>query len=140
MTVPYTGHSREGVAPARRAIGWGDALQVVREVADNRPIVTMVVLGGCVSFFVGSAFQATMPEFAHDLGTEKAGVAYSALLGANAAGAVRRRLSPRRSCVAAASVKTAFISAILWCVAIAGPSRLSDNYYMSLVLLFVPAY
>ena len=46
----------------------------------------MVVLAGCVSFFVGTAFQATMPEFAHDLGTEKADLAYSALLGANAAG------------------------------------------------------
>ena len=86
--VPYTGHSREGAAPARRAIGWRDAFQIVREISGNRPIITMVALGGCVSFFVGTAFQATMPEFAHDLGTEKADFAYSALLAANAAGAV----------------------------------------------------
>ena len=88
LRVPYTGHSREGAAPARRAIGWGDAFQIVREISGNRPIITMVALGGCVSFFVGTAFQATMPEFAHDLGTEKADFAYSALLAANAAGAV----------------------------------------------------
>ena len=88
LTVPYTGHSREGAAPARRALGWRDAFEVVREVSGNRPIMTMVVLAGCVSFFVGTAFQATMPEFAHDLGTQKADFAYSALLGANAAGAV----------------------------------------------------
>jgi MFS family permease len=135
LTVPYTGHSRAGAAPARRAIGWGDAIQVLREVANNRPIITMVILGGCVSFFVGSAFQATMPEFAHDLGTEKAGMAYSALLGANAAGAVVGGFVLEGRAWLPPSVKTAFISAILWCVAIAS-FALSENYYMSLVLLF----
>ncbi|MGZ8477913.1 MAG: MFS transporter [Candidatus Binatia bacterium] len=135
LTVPYSGHSREGAAPARRAIGWGDALQVLREVANNRPIVTMVILGACVSFFVGTAFQATMPEFAHDLGTEKAGLAYNALLGANAAGAVVGGFVLEGRAWLPPSVKTAFISAILWCVAIAS-FALSENYYMSLILLF----
>jgi MFS family permease len=135
LTVPYTGHSREGAAPARRALGWRDAFEVVREVSGNRPIMAMVVLAGCVSFFVGTAFQATMPEFAHDLGTQKADFAYSALLGANAAGAViggfllegRGWLPPR--------VQTAMISAILWCVVITS-FALSQNYYLSLALLF----
>jgi MFS family permease len=135
LTVPYTGHSREGEAPARRAIGWGDAFQIIREISGNRPIITMVALGGCVSFFVGTAFQATMPEFAHDLGTRKADFAYSALLGANAAGAVvggfllegRGWLPP--------NVKTAIVSAILWCVVIAS-FALSQNYFLSLTLLF----
>jgi len=136
LKVPYTGHSREGAAPARRAIGWGDAFKVVREISGNRPIITMVALGGCVSFFVGTAFQATMPEFAHDLGTEKADFAYSALLAANAAGAVvggfllegRAWLPPKE--------KTAFLSAILWCAVIA-TFALSDRYYLSLSLLFI---
>ena len=135
LTVPYTGHSRERTAPARRALRWRDAFEIVREVSGNRPIITMVVLAGCVSFFVGTAFQATMPEFAHDLGTEKADLAYSALLGANAAGAVvggfmlegRGWLPPR--------VSTAMISAILWCLAITG-FALSTSYYLSLLLLF----
>jgi MFS family permease len=135
LTVPYTGHSREGAPPARRALGWRDAFEVIREVSSNRPIITMVVLAGCVSFFVGTAFQATMPEFAHDLGSEQADFAYSALLGANAAGAViggfllegRGWLPPR--------VQTAMISAILWCVAIAG-FAFSSNYALSLLLLF----
>jgi len=136
LKVPYTGHSREGAAPARRAIGWGDAFKVVREISGNRPIITMVALGGCVSFFVGTAFQATMPEFAHDLGTEKADFAYSALLAANAAGAVvggfllegRAWLPPKEN--------TAFVSAILWCAVIA-TFALSDRYYLSLSLLFI---
>jgi MFS family permease len=135
LTVPYTGHSREGAAPARRALRWRDAFEIIREISGNRPIITMVVLAGCVSFFVGSAFQATMPEFAHDLGTEKADFAYGALLAANAAGAVvggfllegRGWLPPR--------VSTAMVSAILWCVAIAG-FALSTSYYLSLALLF----
>ena len=135
LTVPYTGHSREGAVAPRRALGWRDAFAVVREVSANRPIITMVALAGCVSFFVGTAFQATMPEFAHDLGTEKADFAYSALLAANAAGAVvggfllegRGWLQPR--------VQTAMISAILWCIAISG-FALSSSYYLSLALLF----
>jgi MFS family permease len=135
LTVPYTGHSRERAAPARRTLRWRDAFEIVREVSGNRPIITMVVLAGCVSFFVGTAFQATMPEFAHDLGTEKADLAYSALLGANAAGAVvggfmlegRGWLPPR--------VSTAMISAILWCLAITG-FALSTSYYLSLLFLF----
>ena len=136
LTVPYTGHTREAAVPARRAISWRDAFDVIREVSGNRPIITMVTLGGCVSFFVGTAFQATMPEFAHDLGTEQADFAYSALLGANAAGAVvggfllegRGWLPP--------DVRTAIISAILWCVSIA-VFALSTNYALSLTLLFV---
>jgi hypothetical protein len=71
LTVPYTGHSREGAAPARRALGWRDAFEVIREVSGNRPIITMVVLAGCVSFFVGTAFQAIMPEFAHTSARER---------------------------------------------------------------------
>jgi MFS family permease len=135
LTVPYTGPRREGTSPVRRPLRWRDAFEIIREVSGNRPIITMVVLAGCVSFFVGSAFQATMPEFAHDLGTEKADLAYSALLGANAAGAViggfllegRGWLPPR--------VGTAMISAILWCLAITG-FALSTSYYLSLLFLF----
>ena len=135
LTVPYTGHSREAAAPPRRRVGWRDALETLREVSGNRPIITMVALGGCASFFVGSAFQAQMPEFAHDLGTEQADFAYSALLAANAAGAVvggfllegKGWLPPR--------VKTAIVCAILWCLVITA-FALSYNYNLSLMLLF----
>ena len=48
----------------------------------------MIVLAGATSFFVGTAFQAQMPEFAHHHGSEEADVWYSVLFGANAAGAV----------------------------------------------------
>ena len=48
----------------------------------------MIVLGGVTSFFVGNAFQAQMPEYAHHLGTDEAGGWYSLLLAANATGAI----------------------------------------------------
>ncbi len=136
LTVPYTGHSREAAAPARRAISWRDAFAVIREISGNRQIITMVALGGSVSFFVGSAFQATMPEFAHDLGTEKADFAYSALLGANAAGAVMGGFLLEGRGWLQPNVRTAIVSAVLWCVTIAA-FALSTSYVLSLTFLFV---
>ena len=85
--LPYTGHSRHG-APAARSLGLRDALNVFREARADRRIVTMIVLAGATSFFVGSGFQPQMPEYAHDLGAEQADVWYSVLLAANAAGAL----------------------------------------------------
>jgi MFS family permease len=96
----------------------------------------MIVLGGAASLFVGNAFQASMPEFAHDLGTDKADFAYSALLAANAAGSVfggfvldgKQWLPP--------TVKGAISCAILWCVAMTA-FAFSSSYPLSLTLLFI---
>ena len=89
MQVPYTGHARHGAAPrpARRP-RLADSWRVLGEVRADRRIVTMIVLGGATSFFVGNAFQAQMPAYAHDLGADDAGAWYSLLLTANAAGAI----------------------------------------------------
>lgn len=135
MLVPYTGHSREG-KPPRRALRWRDAYDVIRDVADNRPIITMVALGGAASLFVGNAFQANMPEFAHDLGTEKADFAYSALLAANAAGSVFGGFVLDGKAWLPPTVKSAIACAILWCVTMA-LFAFSESYVFSLVLLFL---
>ena len=134
MLVPYTGHLRDG-APVRRGLRWRDAFSVLREVMQqHRSIVTMIALGGAASLLVGNAFQASMPEFAHDLGTEKADFAYSALLAANAAGSVfggfvldgKQWLPP--------TVKAAIACAILWCVIMTGFRGLDE---LSLIGRFV---
>jgi MFS family permease len=135
MLVPYTGHSREG-KPPRRTLRWRDAFDVIRDVADNRPILTMIVLGGAASLFVGNAFQANMPEFAHDLGTEKADFAYSALLAANAAGSVFGGFVLDGKAWLPPTVKSAISCAILWCVTMT-VFAFSNSYPFSLVLLFV---
>jgi MFS family permease len=133
--VPYTGHTREGAVP-RRALRWRDAFDIMREIADNRPIVTMIVLGGAASLFVGNAFQANMPEFAHDLGTDKADFAYSALLAANAAGSVFGGFVLDGKGWLPPSAKSAIACAILWCLTMTA-FAFSKSYPLSLCLLFV---
>jgi MFS family permease len=133
--VPYTGHTREGAVP-RRVLRWRDAFDIMREIADNRPIVTMIVLGGAASLFVGNAFQANMPEFAHDLGTDKADFAYSALLAANAAGSVFGGFVLDGKGWLPPSAKSAIACAILWCLTMTA-FAFSKSYLLSLCLLFV---
>jgi MFS family permease len=133
--VPYTGHTREGAVP-RRTLRWRDAFDIMREIADNRPIVTMIVLGGAASLFVGNAFQANMPEFAHDLGTGKADFAYSALLAANAAGSVFGGFVLDAKAWLPASARSAIACAILWCLTMTA-FAFSKSYPLSLCLLFV---
>jgi MFS family permease len=135
MLVPYTGHTREGMQ-ARRTLRWRDAFDVIRDIADNRPILTMIALGGAASLFVGNAFQANMPEFAHDLGTEKADFAYSALLAANAAGSVFGGFVLDGKAWVPPTVKSAISCAILWCVTMT-VFAFSNSYPFSLLLLFV---
>ena len=135
MLVPYTGHLREG-APARRGLRWRDAFDVLREVAQHRSIVTMIVLGGAASLFVGNAFQASMPEFAHDLGTDKADFAYSALLAANAAGSVFGGFVLDGKQWVPPTVKAAIGCAILWCLTMT-VFAFSTSYPLSLTLLFI---
>jgi MFS family permease len=87
MLMPYTGHSREGEAASRTArLGLGDVWRVFIEARAEPRIITMVLLAGATSFFVGNAFQVQMPEYAHDLGADDHGAWYSGLLAANAAG------------------------------------------------------
>jgi MFS family permease len=133
LSVPYTGHLREGTPP-KRAIGWKDAVGVIREVAHNRSIITMVVLGGSASLFIGTQVHTQMPEFAHDLGA-KADFAYGALLTASAAGAVFGGFLLEGKGWLKADVRTAITCAILWCVAIA-TFAMSSSYALSLALLF----
>jgi MFS family permease len=134
LYVPYTGNQRKD-APPKRAIAFNDAISVFREVAHNRPIMTMVILGGSASLLVGNAFQTQMPGFANDLGAGSADFAYSALLMASAAGAVFGGFLLEGKGWLQANVRSAILCAILWCVAITA-FALSTNYYLSVALLF----
>ncbi|MEO6081836.1 MAG: MFS transporter [Umezawaea sp.] len=83
----FTGHTRnEGVRRPR--LGIVDSVRVFRDVRSNRTLVSMIVLAGLGSFFVGASLQSAMPIFAHDLGTGGAGLTYGILLFANGAGGV----------------------------------------------------
>ena len=95
----------------------------------------MILLGGATSLLVGNAFQAQMPEFAHDFGHDKQDLAYSMLLGANAAGAAVGGLLLEGTGWLKANARNAAICSILWCMTIVGFAA-ATNYILALTLLF----
>jgi MFS family permease len=126
--------------PADRKVrALADVVATWRAVAGNRVITSMVVLVGCASLIVGNAYQAQMPEFAHDLGHPDGGITYSALLGADAAGALVAGLILEGRGLLPPNPRTALVLAILWCVAI-GAFALASSYPLALALLFAAGF
>jgi len=82
LRTPYTGHVRIRANAESARLSLADAMRTLREISGNRGILVMTALAGLSSLFIGNAYQAQMPEFAHDLGTGEAGSSYAILLGA----------------------------------------------------------
>lgn len=134
--LPYTGHGRdEPNAPKAGRVSLASAWKLLRETASNPTILSMILLGGATSLLVGNAFQAQMPEFAHDFGHDKQDWAYSMLLGANAAGAAVGGLVLEGTGWLKANARNAAICSILWCLTIVGFAA-ATNYVLALALLF----
>ena len=137
IRVPYTGH---GPATAERrgqlAMGWRGARATLQAVSHNRPVIAMIALGGVTSFMVGSGIQAQMPGFAHDLGTDEAGLAYSMLLAANAAGAVVGGVLLESVGLLQSRARSAIWLAILWSATI-GAFAFAPTYAVAVGLLFL---
>jgi MFS family permease len=134
--APYGPRFRKEPPRARPISGLADIIATVREIAGNHVLVSMTVVAGVSSFVVGNAYQAQMPEFAHDLGHGDAGVHYSMLLAANAAGALAGGILLESFGLLSARPRTAFVLVILWCVCIGG-FALSTIYALSVALMFV---
>ena len=133
--TPYTGHLRdEGHPRRRRRFGFGDAIHVFQQARADRRLMTMIVLGGATSFFVGNAFQAQMPEYAHHLGTDDAGAHYSLLLAGNAVGAILGVLLLETAGIMRPSVRTAIVCAGLWAITI-GLFPMAATYPLAVALL-----
>ncbi len=138
--APYGPRFRKGEpAPVRAVRGLADIVLTIREVAGNRTIVSMVILGGLSSLMVGNSYQAQMPEFAHDLGHGDAGVFYSMLLAADAAGAFLAGMALESRGLLPPRPRTAFILAMLWCCALAGFAA-TRVYPLALLLLFTAGF
>ena len=136
--APYgTIRHHEGAPPMGG--GFADAVRVMREVAGNRTILSMILLAGVSSLLVGNAFLAQMPEYAHDLGTEKADFSYAVLLAANAAGAFAGGMILEARGFLRATPLTAIVLSILWCISIAGFAA-ATNYHLAIVLMFVAGF
>jgi MFS family permease len=123
-------------APIR---GFADIVSTMRDIAGNRTIVSMTLLAGGASLFVGNAYQAQMPEFAHDLGHANADISYSLLLAADAAGALLAGLVLESRSMLPARPRTAFVLTMLWCCAIAGFAA-TAAYPLALTLLFAAGF
>ena len=136
--APYGTRPRRSGA-ARTALGLADIVSTMRAIAGNRTIVSMTLLAGGAALFVGNAYQAQMPEFAHDLGHGAADMSYSLLLAADAAGALLAGIVLESRGLLPARPKSAFVLAILWCCAIAGFAAVR-SYPLALALLFVAGF
>ena len=134
QTMPY----RHKPAPPRLR-GLADMVATGREISGSRILVSMILLAGGTSLLVGNAYQAQMPEFAHDLGHSHADLSYSMLLGADAAGALVAGLALESRGLLPPKARSAFILAMLWC-AVVGAFAAVTSYPLALALLFIAGF
>ena len=132
--APYTGHS--GAPGHVRSSSLRDATRTAFGAGLDPRIITMMILAGASSFFVGNAFQAQMPGYAEILGTDESGARYSVLLVANAAGAIIGVLLLEGANILRPSVRTAIVCAGLWGVAM-GLFPMAQSYPVAVGLLVI---
>jgi MFS family permease len=132
--APYGGRK-----PAPASHAFAELLPMIRSAAQSRLIVSMTLLAGGASLLVGNAYQAQMPEFARDLGHGDADLTYSMLLAADAAGALVAGLVLESRGLLPPRPRTAFLLAMLWCLAI-GSFAAATSYPLALALLFIAGF
>jgi len=132
--APYGGRK-----PAAASRGFAELLPMIRNAAQSRVIVSMTLLAGGASLLVGNAYQAQMPEFARDLGHGDADLTYSMLLAADAFGALVAGLVLESRGLLPPHPRTAFLLAMLWCIAI-GSFAAATSYPLALALLFTAGF
>jgi len=139
--APYGPRFRPaGQAPMQRAVrGLADIVQTIRDISGSPMIVSMTLLAGAASFFVGNSYHAQMPSFAHDLGHGDPGVSYSMLLAADASGALLAGYLLERLGLLKSTPRTALLLAMAWGVALAG-FALARSYPLALLLLFAAGF
>ena len=131
----FTGHLRDRGVPRQR-VGILDSLRVLREVRSNHTLVSMIVLAGLGSFFIGTSLQTAMPIFAHDLGAGSAGTAYGVLLFANGAGGVIGGILLEATGRIKPNVKAAVVSTAIYGVTTV-IFAVSSNYLLAVAMLVV---
>jgi MFS family permease len=119
IKAPYGPKFRVGIPMPRRAVrGLNDILATIRDIRGHATIVSMVLLAGAASFFVGNAYSSQMPGFAADLHHGDPGVAYSMLLAADAAGGLLGGLILEGGGLLPPRPRTAIVLALLWSAAL----------------------
>jgi MFS family permease len=141
IAAPYGRHFRKDRPPPRRAVrGLADIVQTIGEVRTLPVLASMMVLAGAASFFIGNSYQAQMPGFAHDLGHGNPGKAYTALLAADATGALLAGiLLESRGGMFQIRPASATLLAMAWAAALFG-FALMRSYPLALAFLFVAGF
>jgi MFS family permease len=137
--APYGPKFRKDQASALPFRGYSDLFLTIRDVSKNKTLVSMILLAGGTSLFVGNGYQAQMPEFAHDLGHGDPGATYSMLLAADAAGALIAGLLLESRGLLQANPRSACVLAMLWCCALAGFAA-TTSYPLALALLVAAGF
>jgi MFS family permease len=138
--APYGPRFRKGApTPVRALRGFADVLDTLRVVRRSPVLLSMTLLAGGASCFIGNAYQAQMPELAHDLGHLHADATYSLLLGADALGALLGALALETTGLLKLAPRTACALAMVWCAALAGFATASA-YPMAVALLLVAGF
>jgi MFS family permease len=130
----FTGHTRDG--QPRRRVGIVESVRVLREVGSNHTLVSMIILAGLGSFFVGASLQSAMPIFAQDLGAGSAGTAYGVLLFATGAGGVVGGVLLEATHRIRPTVRTAVVSTAIYGLATV-LFAVSHSYALAVAMLFV---
>jgi MFS family permease len=139
--APYGRLFRKGdqQQPMRPIRGWADIVETLRVVGANRTLLSMMLLAGGASLFIGNAYQAQMPELAHDLGHGHADATYSMLIGADAFGAILAAIVLESRGFLPLTPRTALVLAMVWCGALAG-FAMSSFYPIAVALLVVAGF
>jgi MFS family permease len=140
INAPYGPRYRAGTPPPRRAVrGLNDIVQTARDIRGHSTIVSMVLLAGAASFFVGNAYSSQMPGFAADLHHGDPGLSYSMLLAADAAGGLLAGLVLEGGGLLPPRPRTAIVLAVLWCAALM-VFALAGTYWLALLFLFAAGF
>jgi MFS family permease len=140
IAAPYGRKFRTGDGPKRAVRGLADIIATVRDVRGIPVLAAMIILAGGASFFIGNSYQAQMPTFASDLGHGDPGAAYSALLAADAAGAlVGGLLLESGRGFMRVRTSSALRLATLWAAAL-GAFALVHSYPLALLFLFMAGF
>jgi MFS family permease len=130
-------------APRPRTTGgFAEVADTLKRVARDPVILSMMVLAGGASLFIGNAYQPQMPEFAHDLERghdHSAGIFYTMLLSADAIGAITAALVLESRGLLRPHPRTAIILTGLWCVAL-GSFAATTIYPLAIALMFAAGF
>ncbi|MET0241194.1 MAG: MFS transporter [Sphingobium sp.] len=116
-----------------------DIVRTIGDIANQPALVSMMVLAGAASFFIGNSYQAQMPNFANDLGHGDPGTSYSMLLAADAAGALVAGFLLESMGSLRTSSRSALLLALGWCLALTA-FALTRSYPVALACLFVAGF